>query len=161
MNKIKQIKLKHFKFFYGEVTIDLERNHALIFGENGSGKSSLYWALYTFLQSVFKTDPSKVQKYFNPRHDENLRNRFAHDAEDSYIKIVFEDDHESISEKTISNTVVNTRPTRSDTLVLQATQGSELINYKLLSKVHDFKNPFKIDLFPLMAHYSDQRTLCT
>lgn len=150
MNKIKQIKLKHFKFFYGEWTIELDRNHALIFGENGSGKSSLYWALYTFLQSVFKTDPSKVQKYFNPRHDENLRNRFAPDGEDSYIKIVFEDDHESISEKTISNTVVNTRPTRSDTLVLQATQGSELINYKLLSKVHDFKNPFKIDLFPLM-----------
>lgn len=41
MNKIKQIKLKHFKFFYGEVSIDLERNHALIFGENGSGKSSV------------------------------------------------------------------------------------------------------------------------
>src|SRR5690606_4302793 len=61
-----------------------------------------------------------------------------------------EDDHESISEKTISNTVVNTRPTRTDTLVFQATQGSELINYKLLSKVHDFKNPFKIELFPLM-----------
>ena len=53
MNKIKHIKLKHFKFFYGEVTIDLERQNALIFGENGSGKSSLYWALYTFLQSVF------------------------------------------------------------------------------------------------------------
>jgi chromosome segregation ATPase len=40
MNKIKQIKLKNFKFFFGEVTIDLERNHALIFGENGSKKSS-------------------------------------------------------------------------------------------------------------------------
>jgi len=147
MNKIKQIKLKHFKFFYGEVTIDLERNHALIFGENGTPKSSLYWALYTFLQSVFKTDPSKVQKYFNPRHDENIRNRFAPDGEDSYIKIVFEDNQGTITEKTISNETVNTK---TGSLVLQATQGSELINYKLLSKVHDFKNPFKIDLFPLM-----------
>lgn len=150
MNKIKQIKLKNFKFFYGEVNIDLERQNALVFGENGSGKSSLYWALYTFLQSVFKQDVGKVQKYFNHRHDESIRNRFASDTEESFIKIVFEDDHESISEKTISNTVVNTRPTRTDTLVFQATQGSELINYKLLSKVHDFKNPFKIDLFPLM-----------
>lgn len=150
MNKIKQIKLKHFKFFYGEVTIDLERQNALIFGENGSGKSSLYWALYTFLQSVFKDTPQKVQKYFQHNHDENLRNRFAPDADESYIKIVFEDDHESISEKTISNTVVNTRPTRIDTLVLQAIQGSELINYKLLSKIHDFKNPNQIDLFPIM-----------
>lgn len=150
MNKIKQIKLKHFKFFYGEVTIDLERQNALIFGENGSGKSSLYWALYTFLQSVFKDTPQKVQKYFQHNHDENLRNRFAPDTDESYIKIVFEDDHKSISEKTISNTVVNTRPTRIDTLVLQAIQGSELINYKLLSKIHDFKNPNQIDLFPIM-----------
>ena len=71
MNKIKQIKLKNFKFFYGEVSIDLERSNALIFGENGSGKSSLYWALYTFLQSVLKTDNAKIQKYFLHNHPEN------------------------------------------------------------------------------------------
>lgn len=147
MNKIKQIKLKHFKFFYGEVNIDLERDHALIFGENGSGKSSLYWALYTFLQSVFKDAPQKVQKYFN-QSDQSLKNRFAPVGDDeSYIKIVFEDEQESIIEKTISNTVVNTR---SGTLIQQAALGSELINYKLLSKIHDFKNPVQIDLFPIM-----------
>ncbi len=147
MNKIKQINLKHFKFFYGEVTIDLERQNALIFGENGSGKSSLYWALYTFLQSVFKDTPQKVQKYFQHNHDENLRNRFAPDADDSYIKIVFEDDHKSTSDKQISNSTVNTK---TGTLIRQAVQGSELINYKLLSKIHDFKNPQQIDLFPIM-----------
>ncbi|MCB9262109.1 MAG: AAA family ATPase [Flavobacteriales bacterium] len=147
MNKIKQIKLKHFKFFYGEVTIDLERQNALIFGENGSGKSSLYWALYTFLQSVFKDTPQKVQKYFQYNHDENLRNRFAPDTDDSYIKIVFEDDHKSTTDKQISNSTVNTK---TGTLIRQAVQGSELINYKLLSKIHDFKNPQQIDLFPIM-----------
>ncbi|MCA0362544.1 MAG: AAA family ATPase [Bacteroidetes bacterium] len=147
MNKIKQIKLKHFKFFYGEVTIDLERQNALIFGENGSGKSSLYWALYTFLQSVFKDTPQKVQKYFQHNHDENLRNRFAPDADDSYIKVVFEDDHKSTSDKQISNSTVNTK---TGPLIRQAVQGSELINYKLLSKIHDFKNPQQIDLFPIM-----------
>lgn len=147
MNKIKQIKLKHFKFFYGEVTIDLERQNALIFGENGSGKSSLYWALYTFLQSVFKDTPQKVQKYFQHNHDENLRNRFAPDADDSYIKIVFEDELESTTDRQISNTRVNTK---TGTLIRQAVQGSELINYKLLSKIHDFKNPQQIDLFPIM-----------
>lgn len=146
MNKIKQIKLKHFKFFYGEVNIELERENALIFGENGSGKSSLYWALYTFLQSVYKDAPHKVQKYFN-QSDQSLRNRFAPDADDSYIKLVFEDEQQSITEKTISNTVVNTR---TGDLIKQASLGSELVNYKLLSKVHDFKNPFKIDIFPLM-----------
>lgn len=147
MNRIKQIKLKHFKFFYGEVTIDLERQNALIFGENGSGKSSLYWALYTFLQSVFKDTPQNVQKYFQHNHDENLRNRFAPDDDDSYIKIVLEDDHKSITEKQISNSTVNTK---TGTLIRQAVQGSELINYKLLSKIHDFKNLQQIDLFPIM-----------
>lgn len=147
MNKIKHIKLKNFKFFYGEVSIDLERQNALIFGENGSGKSSLYWALYTFLQSVFKDTPQKVQKYFQYNHPENLRNRFAADADESYIKIVFEDDHQSTTDKLISNNIVNTR---TGTLIRQAVQGSELINYKLLSKIHDFKNPYQIDLFPII-----------
>lgn len=147
MNKIKQIKLKNFKFFYGEVSIDLERSNALIFGENGSGKSSLYWALYTFLQSVFKSDVAKVQKYFLHNHPENLRNRFADDADESYIKLVFQDNHESTTDKLISNTTVNTR---TGTLIAQAIQGSELINYRLLSKIHDFKNPQEINLFPIM-----------
>ncbi len=147
MNKIKQIKLKHFKYFHGEVCLDLDRKNTLIFGENGSGKSSLYWALYTFLQSVFKPDNPSIQKYFNSRHDENLRNRFASDAEDSFIKVVFEDGQETITEKTISNGTVNTK---SGTLIQQAIQGSELINYKSLAKMHDFKNPFQIDLFPIM-----------
>lgn len=146
MNKIKKIVLKNFKFFYGEVTIDLERQNALIFGENGSGKSSIYWALYTFLQSVYKDSPQKVQKYFN-QSDQSLRNRFADDAEDSFIKLVFEDSEKSINEKTISNSTVNTK---TGNMVKQAVLGSELINYKLLSKIHDFKNPQQIDLFPLM-----------
>lgn len=147
MNKIKQIILENFKFFYGKVTIDLDRNNALIFGENGSGKSSLYWALYTFLQSVSKPDNASIQKYFNPRHDENLRNRFADDADDSSIKLVFEDEHKSATDKQISNTTINTR---IGDFVKQTAQGSELINYKSLSKIHDFKNSEEINLFPII-----------
>lgn len=147
MNKIKQIKLKNFKFFHGEVSIDLERNNTLIYGENGSGKSSIYWALYTFLQSVFKPDNAQITKYFDPQHNQNLRNRFGKDSEESYIKLVFEDDAHSITEKTISNSTVNTK---TDTLVRQAVEGSELINYKLLAKFQDFKNTEQINLFKLM-----------
>jgi AAA15 family ATPase/GTPase len=147
MNKIKQIKLKHFKFFYGEVNIDLERHNAVVYGENGSGKSSIYWALYTFLQSVFKSDNAQIQKYFKPEQNENLRNRFAEDIEESYIKLVFEDDVQTVTEKTISNTTVNTK---TDNLIRLVVEGSELINYKLLYKIQDFKNDEQIDLFKLM-----------
>lgn len=146
MQRIKKIVLKNFKYFYGEKEIKLERQNALIYGENGSGKSTIYWALYTFLQSVFKSDHHKVQKYFN-QSDQSLKNRFAEDDDDSFIKLVFEDSQQSITEKTISDTTVNTK---TGNLVKLATQGSELINHKLLSKVHDFKNPYQIDIFPLM-----------
>ena len=47
MQKIKSIILRNFKFFYGTETeyehnkIELNENNLLLFGENGSGKSSV------------------------------------------------------------------------------------------------------------------------
>ena len=72
-------------------------------GENGSGKSSLYYALHALLQSVFKDD--KGAKYFKPGdvngekfivNDEHLINIFRFDeAKDNtyipYIRITFDD----------------------------------------------------------------------
>ena len=60
MQKIKSITLRNFKYFYGKETeqpqnkIELDKQNLLLYGENGSGKSSIYWALYTFLQSSIK-----------------------------------------------------------------------------------------------------------
>ncbi|RTZ49518.1 hypothetical protein EJ377_02990 [Chryseobacterium arthrosphaerae] len=54
MHKIKEITLSNFKFFHGEKTIDIDRKNVLIYGENGSGKSSIYWALYTFFKVFSK-----------------------------------------------------------------------------------------------------------
>ena len=60
MQKIQSITLRNFKFFYGtedeqkQNKIELNQNNLLLYGENGSGKSSIYWALYTFLQSCKK-----------------------------------------------------------------------------------------------------------
>ena len=44
-----------------------------VLGDNGAGKSSLYWALYTFLQSARKPRNS-IAKYFDPAGAENLLN---------------------------------------------------------------------------------------
>ncbi|WP_300978481.1 AAA family ATPase [Flavobacterium sp.] len=73
MSAIKNIKLYNFKTFYDETTIELNDKHLLLFGENGSGKSSIYWALYTLLQSSTK-DIADIEKYFDPTNDENLIN---------------------------------------------------------------------------------------
>ncbi len=146
MQKINKLKLKNFKFFYGDSTINFERKNVLIYGENGSGKSSIYWALYTFLQSVLKTDVRQIKKYFDHKSDQNLINRFAPDDCDCGIIVEFVDDHKSITTKEISNTTINTN---RDVIVKDAVQASDFITYKLLAKLYDFKNSQNIDLFSL------------
>lgn len=146
MYRISKVILKNFKFFYGTVEILFDRKNVLLYGENGSGKSSIYWALYTFLQSVFKNDVRQVHKYFEHNNPQNLRNRFAKDTADSAVVLEFEDDSQSVTRKQVSNKTVNTRV---GGLISNCNQSSDFINYKLLSKVYDFSNLNQIDLFPL------------
>ncbi len=65
MYKIKNLKLHNFKFFFGEQNLRLDKKHTLIYGENGSGKSSLFWGIYTLLEASFK-QPIETDKYFQP-----------------------------------------------------------------------------------------------
>lgn len=146
MYKIQEIRLKNFKFFYGERKLEFERKHILLYGENGSGKSSIYWALYTFFQSVFKTDVRQTHKYFLPsnRSEESLKNRYASDDDDSYIEILFENSPPDPRVKKISNTTVNTR---TDTFVKEITLTSDMIDYKSIFNIYNFTNKSRVKLF--------------
>lgn len=62
MKKIKEIKIQNFKAFQQEQVFPVNGKHVLVYGNNGSGKSSLFWALYTLLQSSIKDDDG-VKKY--------------------------------------------------------------------------------------------------
>lgn len=65
MATITQIEIDGFKAFPANFTLNLGTGkNLLLYGENGSGKSSLYYALHALLQSVFKDD--KGAKYFTP-----------------------------------------------------------------------------------------------
>lgn len=146
MHKIKEIRLKNFKFFYGLEPIPFDRKHVLLYGENGSGKSSIYWALFTFFQSVFKVDPRQVHKYFLPltTSPESIKNRYAKNEEDSYIEILFEDSPSDPRTKKISNTTVNTR---TDKFVKQITLSSDFIDYKSVFNIYNFTNKERVKLF--------------
>jgi energy-coupling factor transporter ATP-binding protein EcfA2 len=145
MHRINKLTLKNFKFFYGKVDLNFERKNVLIYGENGSGKSTIYWALYTFLQSVFKTDVREIKKYFDPKSGhENLVNRFAHGNSLGAITVEFMDESGITTVRTISNTIIDTQV---GSLVEEAAQSSDFITYKLLAKLYDFKNSQDIDLF--------------
>ena len=70
-----QLSIRNFKAFPA-FDLNLEGRHLLLYGPNDSGKSSLYWALYTFLQSARKSTPD-VTRYFDPAHLETLLNIHA------------------------------------------------------------------------------------
>lgn len=89
---VQKITLKNFKAFRQEQEIDLKNKNVLIYGNNGAGKSSIFWALYTFLQSSIKSDED-IDKYFRVFNEadttthQSLRNVFEAADENSYIEL--------------------------------------------------------------------------
>jgi len=86
MKRIQEIRIKHFKAFQEEEVFNFRSKNILAYGNNGSGKSSLFWALYTFLQSRIKSTDEDVKKYFvnfvesNDATHQTLKNIFAQEA---------------------------------------------------------------------------------
>lgn len=87
--KINKIEIENFKFFKNIFPINVDRKNILLYGENGAGKSSIYWSVYTHFQAYAKSRP-EAQKYFIAGHAQNLRNRYAATTDDSSIKIYFD-----------------------------------------------------------------------
>lgn len=147
MPKIKTLTLNNFKFFHGKEEIKLDRNNLLLYGENGSGKSTIYWALYTFLQSVFKQDDNEIKKYFDRNKNENLVNRFSENTSESSIVVEFERENHSAFTNQISLNTINTKDGNN---IKEAVRASDFLSYKLLSKLYDFSNSQYIDIFPVL-----------
>ena len=164
MKRIKEIKIKNFKAFQQEKSFILNGKHLLVYGNNGSGKSSLFWALYTFLQSSTKTN-EEVKKYFvnyiesDKSTHQTLKNIFMDEAENAYIQITSIDTESSIEAiYTVSHDTINTN-TNDDPIIQELNLASDFINYKLL---HNFyKEPhkqeinlwsvFERDIFPFLT----------
>ncbi|MFN3909259.1 MAG: AAA family ATPase [Flavobacterium sp.] len=153
MHKISKITLNNFKFFYGQVEIPVDRKNIIIYGENGSGKSSIYWSLYTFLQSVFK-DNAEIRKYFDPKHPENLINRFSLEPSNSGIIIELTEDDNSNETKEISINRVTSKTKLADgrELIKELTLGSDFINHHTLSRIYAYYHKEEINLFNIFEH---------
>ena len=137
--RINQIEVKNFKFFKNTFTLNIDRKNILLYGENGSGKSSIYWSVFTHFQAYAK-EQTEAQKYFTANHSQNLRNRFVDESEGSYIKISFHDGNSET--KSIVDSDVDYYPANEETLRFMrgAAMSSDFLNYKILSSLFDFKN---------------------
>ena len=137
--RINQIEVKNFKFFKNTFTLNIDRKNILLYGENGSGKSSIYWSVFTHFQAYAK-EQAEAQKYFTANHSQNLRNRFVDESEGSYIKISFHDGNSET--KSIVDSDVDYYPANEETLRFMrgTAMSSDFLNYKILSSLFDFKN---------------------
>lgn len=143
-----EIELKNFKFFYDSFLFPLDGKHILLYGENGSGKSSIVWGLYTLMESHRKQIP-EIQKYFNPAHDQHLRNRYSHPGDNSYIKVLFESAIPGTLPKQyeVSATSITTQ-TVGDNFIKLTAAAFDMFNYRMLAEWIYQKNSRNIDLFP-------------
>ena len=90
--RIDTLEIVNFKFFKDSFAFKPQGKNVLLYGENGSGKSSIYWSLFTIIQSVLK-DPSiaEARKYFDPSNSQHLRNRYSNSNESSGLRMIFRD----------------------------------------------------------------------
>jgi hypothetical protein len=86
--KINSLKINDFKF-YTEQYFRTNNKNILLYGENGSGKSSLYWALYFFYKCSYSTNPVKYIKQLDKTQENNLTNHYR--DEDAKIIVTFDD----------------------------------------------------------------------
>jgi len=172
--KINRIELKNYKAFYGEHKIELPNGeNLLVYGENGSGKSSLYKAL-----RIFFTDTLLINSQFETDF-KNSENIFIDQAETGkgFIKLNFQNkkikepsDTDEINEDEITYTPLEysiSNKTNHEKFLKDTYNLKSFLDYKILQKLNNSPkfNEIKkdeegiefelenIDLFNIMIYY--------
>lgn len=143
MPAINKIHILGFKAFPNDFELVLEGKHLLMYGENGSGKSSIYYALHCMFQAPLKSDIGK--KYFNADSEQHLKN-INNLAADSKIVIDFTNNHPWIY--SINKDSYNTE-LLGGVHPLPADINGCFINHKFIFYFFNFRNSQRINLFPV------------
>ena len=143
MPAINRIHLCGFKAFPNDFELQLEGKNLLMYGENGSGKSSIYYALHCMFQAPLKPDAGK--KYFDPASEQHLKNLNNLDA-DSKIWIDFDGRHPfiyNIDKEGYQFTLLGGKHP------LPAQINGCFVNHQFLFHFFNFRNSQRINLFPV------------
>ena len=143
MPAINRIHICGFKAFPNDFELQLEGKNLLMYGENGSGKSSIYYALHCMFQAPLKPDAGK--KYFDPASEQHLKNLNNLDA-DSKIWIDFDGRHPfiyNIDKEGYQFTSLGGKHP------LPAQINGCFVNHQFLFHFFNFRNSQRINLFPV------------
>lgn len=143
MAKINEIVINGFKAFPSLYKIELGGKHLLMYGENGSGKSSIYYALHCIFNSYRKPDNGK--KYFDKNNSQNLINRFfiPKDERDiPYVAVNWYDGGRNVFLSAVSEHGCDGFDRLSEL-------ETYFVNHQLLNGFFNFTNSNSINLFPI------------
>lgn len=155
-SRLHKIEIRNFKAFR-EFTLNLEGRHLLVYGDNGAGKSSLYWALYTFLQSARKptTGAAGISKYFDPAVPQNLLN--THEQDSSNVR--FPEIALTLRDRATKTDTTyrigrdsngqTTHGTLQQAAILKGDLASDFITYRFFFGFSHFRNSERFNLWPL------------
>lgn len=142
MAAISKITIDGFKAFPQEFELNLDGKNLLMYGENGSGKSSIYYALHALLQSQCK---DKCSIYFSTTHPESIVNKYTNKP-NAKVEIKFEGSDVAYS---ISQAGYNESVPQVTSPLRDLNGKCVFINHKFLFNVFSFRNSQYIDLFPV------------
>ena len=125
--RITDIEIKNFRAFRGTYQINLSKSgkNLLVYGENGSGKSSLYLALKSFLESSVDEDSENIEF-------EVHQNIFTEDP--GYIKLSLRPDRKSGLD--VYEWSQRVKDETSDELITDASKTKGFFDYKSLLETH-------------------------
>ena len=146
--RLHHIAITNFKAFR-KFSLNLEGRHLLVYGANGAGKSSFYWALYTFLQSARKPR-NGIAKYFDPANPQSLLN--LHEQKEATPKpgeiALTLRDTATRNDTTYRISQID-HGTFNQPAILKGDLASDFITYRFFFGFSHFRNSEKFDLWPL------------
>lgn len=143
MAKINGIVINGFKAFPSLQTLELDGKHLLMYGENGSGKSSIFYALHCIFNSYRK--PDKGKKYFDISNPQNLISRSFIPKDESdkpYVAVNWFDGGRNVFLSTVSER-------GCEGFHRLAELETYFVNHQLLNGFFNFTNSNNINLFPI------------
>ena len=140
--RIKRVEIKNYKAFYGQHVFNVDGKNLFIYGENGSGKSSLYYALKDFFQSsVENINFDAVENIFLTKRQQGK----------SYIKVVFNPDSNGANADERKELKPRSNDTYGNIQIRDAIGLKSFLTYKHLLGIHHIKHENQIDLFDLLV----------
>lgn len=139
--KINTIEIQYYKAFREVERLDIKGKNVLVYGNNGSGKTSIAHSLQALIQSSTKS-AENIQAAFDRAQDSNVVNIDMPEGESAFTRITT--NAGSTFEYSINGNTI------SDVVLQGANQVSDFINYRLLLRFFMFQESQDANIFPVI-----------